>query len=51
MGRLEVLDGLLRLALRMMYAAKDTVVVADRKLFIFVREVDRPRYGFFCGVE
>ena len=51
MGRLEVLDGLLRLALRMMYAAKDTVVVADRKLFIFVGEVDRPRYGFFCGVE
>ena len=50
-GRLKVLDGLLRLALRMMYAAKDTVAVADRKLFIFIREVNRPRYGFFCGVE
>ena len=54
-GRLEVFDRLLRLALGVIqYPTKDLVTGADRILesVAFAREeVNRSKYGFFCGVR
>ena len=50
-GCLEVLDGLLLLAPRIAYVAKDTITFADRKLIVFAQEIDHLRCGFFWGIE
>jgi hypothetical protein len=51
-GYLEMVDSLLRLALGAIYIAKNTVTLADLKLFAFLRkEINRAGCGLFCGVE
>lgn len=51
-GYFEMVNGLLRLPLGAIYIAKNTVTLADLKLFAFLwDETNRTGCGLFCGVE
>ena len=51
-GCLEVVDGLLRLALGVVYLTKEPMKLADPELVAFIQEeTENLGCGFFCGVE
>ena len=51
-GYLEMVDSLLRFALRIVYLAEDAVSLTDIEMFaILGEEADRVGRSFFCGIE